>query len=201
MAGNAQAQGPWDWLSRSALEVGCVMVFARDVEQDEMFEAFGLDPTAAQTEEYVFESGRRRVRMGRVEPWTFAVDETAVSLERAARGRNVGKWLSQGTEAVVVTWTAKPTESFEYWADGVRVTAFEPYRPVDRFGSDPDRFLREMRQVGMIADPDDDDPSGGSLISVLDMATLALGIRLSEGAAMGPLATVTLPGSGPVIQR
>ena len=36
------------------------------------------------------------------------------------------------------------------------MTSFEPYRPDDRYGSEPDRFLGEMQQLGMVAEADDD---------------------------------------------
>lgn len=194
--GNDQASGGWDWLAGSGLDLGCALIFARDVEQDEMFGAFGLDPTSAQTEEWVFDPRRARVRVGRTGDWTFAIDEHMISLDLAMHAKNVAGWLSPGTEVVTVDWTAKPTEHFAYWADGIQVTALEPYRAFDRIGSDPDRFLREMRQVGMLTEPDDDaDGPGNPLIAALNLATLALGIRLSEEAAMGPLATVTLADS------
>jgi hypothetical protein len=95
----------------------------------------------------------------------------------------------------MVNWTAKPTEYFAYWADGTAVTAFEPYRcSVDRFGSDPDRFLPEMRLLGMVPGEDDeDDDLEQTLEATLNLATYALGIWLPEQVAMGPLATVTLP--------
>jgi hypothetical protein len=81
----------------------------------------------------------------------------------------------------------------EYWADGTLVTRFEASRVCDRDGSEPDRFLREMRQVGMVTEADGaaEGPED-VLIATLDMATVALGIRLTGQVALGPLATVTL---------
>lgn len=190
---NDQGSSGWDWLAGSGLGLGCALIFARDVEQDEMFEAFSLDPTSARMDEWVFDPHRARVRVGRMGEWTFAIDEHMISLDLAIHAKNVARWLSPGTEVVTIDWTPKPTESFEYWADGVQVTKLEPYRAFDRIGSDPDRFLREMRQVGMVTEQDDDaDGPGNPLAAALNLATLALGIRLSEEVAMGPLATVTL---------
>ncbi len=160
---NAQPGGGWEWmLEESGLRLSCVLIFARDVTQDQVFEAFGIDAPME-------------------------------SLNLAMHGKNVGRRLSAGTEVVLISSTAKPTENFEYWADGTWVTTFEPYRAFDRVGAEPDRFLREMRQGGMATEannaaegPEDD------LGAALDLATLALGIRLSREIAMGPLATVTL---------
>lgn len=183
----------WSWLREGELSIGCVLIFARDVTQDQVFEAFGLDASSAQMESW--ESGQEdhRIRVGRLGAWTFAIDEWMESLGLAVSGRDVATRLSAGTEVVVVSWTPKPNENFEYWANGTLVTRFEAYRVFDRDGSEPDRFLREMRQVGMVTEADDaaEGPED-DLIAALDMATLALGIRLSEEVAMGPLATVAL---------
>jgi hypothetical protein len=190
---NAQPSDEWDWLEESALRLGCALIFARDVTEDEVFEAFGLDPSSARMEDWVEDANHRQVRVGRFGAWTFAIDEWMESLDLTVRGKNVGKRLSAGTEAVVISWTPKPNEDFEYWADGTLVTRFEAYRVCDRDGSEPDRFLREMRQVGMVTEADDaaEGPED-DLIATLDLVTLALGIRLPEQVAMGPLATVTL---------
>lgn len=192
-AENAQASGEWDWLGKSALRLGCALIFARDVDQDEMFEAFGLDPSSAQMEDWVFDPHHARVRVGRLGAWTFAIDEQMESLDLAVHGQNVGGRLSAETEAVVVWWTPKPNENFEYWADGTLATRFEAYRVFDRDGSEPDRFLREMRQAGLVTEADDTaEGPEDYVIATLVLATLALGIRLPEQVAMGPLATVTL---------
>ena len=191
---NAQPSGDWDWLEESGLRLSCVLIFARDVTQNQMFEAFDLDPSSARMEEWVFDPYRPRVRVGQVGVWTFAIDEPMESLNLGMRGKNVGQRLSAGTEVVMVSSTAKPTEDFEYWADGNWVTTFEPYRAFDRSGAEPDRFLREMRQVGMVTEANDvaEGPED-DLSAALDLATLALGIRLPQEIAMGRLATVTLP--------
>jgi hypothetical protein len=187
---NAQAGGEWDWVKERLMGA---LIFARDVTQDEVFEAFDLDPSSARMEDWVDDPDHRQVRVGRLGAWTFAIDEWLESLDLALHGKNVGERLSAGTEAVVVSWTPKPNENFEYWADGTLVTMFEAYRACDRVGSEPDRFLREMRQVGMVTEADDaaEGPED-DLIAALDLVTLALGIRLPEQVAMGPLATVTL---------
>jgi hypothetical protein len=130
--------------------------------------------------------------VGQVGEWAFAIDPSLVRLDLALHAKNVGRRVSTGTEAVVVSWTAKPTENFEYWADGTLVTSFEPYRAADRYGSEPDRFLPEMRLLGMVAEEDEEDHLEDDLIATLNLATFALGIYLPRQIAMGPLATVTL---------
>ena len=94
--------------------------------------------------------------------------------------------LSAGTEAVLVT-RAEALSYFRYYVDGAEITAFEPLFAWDRDGIDPDRFLPYMRQAGMRLD--DDDAIKDPVIAVLEMVTLALGIRLSGDVALGPLLT------------
>jgi hypothetical protein len=192
-AEDARASGEWDWLEGSGLRLMCALIFARDVTQDQVFEAFDLDPASARMEEPTSDPYRPRVRVGQLGAWTFAIDEQMESLHLALHGKNVGKRLSAGTEVAVVSWTPKPTEDFEYWADGTLAATFEPYRAFDRRGSEPDRFLHEMRQVGMVTEADDEaEGPEDDLIAALDLATLALGIRLPGQVAMGTLATVSL---------
>jgi Family of unknown function (DUF6461) len=80
---------------------------------------------------------------------------------------------------------------FEYWADGILVTTFEPHCASYRVGSEPDRFLDEMRLVGLIAGADDEeDEPESDLIAALNLSTFALGIwwggrRWQERAAGG----------------
>ena len=71
-----------------------------------------------------------------------------------------------------------------------------------RYGTEPDRFLPQMRQAGLETEAPDpslsgDDPAADPaeeyhdyLVATLDMLTLALGIRLPANVASGPLLTV-----------
>jgi len=61
---------------------------------------------------------------------------------------NVARDLSAGTESVAVDWTAKPTSTVQYFADGSLMTMFEASTPSYRSGRLPDRFVAQMRQVG-----------------------------------------------------
>ncbi len=102
--------------------------------------------------------------------------------------------LSRGTDVAWFSWT-QTIDYFFYFVDGVEVTSFEPLLAQDRRGSDPDRFLTEMLQAGLDPGPDTPGvPGPGETqdprICLLEMLTLALGIRLPREAALGPLLTV-----------
>lgn len=98
----------------------------------------------------------------------------------------------------MLQWT--PTiDYFRYLVDGTDVTSFEPLMSRYRSGTEPDRFLREMREVGLAVDlPDpgdefdedefEDEPN--PTVLALEMLTVALGIRLPADVALGPLLTV-----------
>lgn len=149
------------------------------------------------------------IRVGQTEDWAFAFEEIWL----VGYLENAGLRLSAGTEAVVLSWTAKPTKDVTYLVDGRLTTAFEPGRAWDRAGNEPDRFLAEMRQVGL--DTERGDPGERSacvqakrarfldarrrgvpievfdpFVAALNMLTLALDIRLPEDVVRGPLLTV-----------
>lgn len=83
-------------------------------------------------------------------------------------------------------------DHFFYFSDGDEATSFEPLLSHYRDGSDPDRFVPQMRQAGLNVDPppEDDDFAADTRTAVLEMLTLALGIRLPRDVALGPLPTV-----------
>ncbi|MEU8382453.1 DUF6461 domain-containing protein [Streptosporangium sp. NPDC048865] len=57
--------------------------------------------------------------------------------------------LSRGTETANLVTGVTVDEDFAYSVDGVVVTGFAPFFPGDREGSDPDRLLAHMRDLGM----------------------------------------------------
>jgi Family of unknown function (DUF6461) len=200
-------QHGWEWLRRDDRPpMGC-LVFARDVDPDRIIELYGMEQRpagmlSAEEAQDVFsfpDPESPYLRLGQIGEWTFAIDATMLSTFLAVKGRNIGKQLSSGTETVVISWTEKPTEDVKYWRDGILVTSVEPYRAWDRTGSDRDRFVAEMRRVGLETEPpresgkrpheerpQDFDP----LLAALEALTLALGIQLPQEVAEGPLLTL-----------
>jgi hypothetical protein len=188
------------------MEIGGSLVFVRGVSAERVIEAFGMDPAralllpASEADEAlrypVWDTSTGTtvhpwIRVGRSAEWTFAIDP---SLMAASQTQGAVRELSLGTEAAWFSWNPN-ISYFRYFADGVLVTAFEPLLASDRQGSDPDRFLDQMRRAGLDPDPiPDDAPVPDVLpdyrIGLLDMLTLALGIRLPREVALGPLLTV-----------
>jgi hypothetical protein len=202
----ASGAAGWGWVrTAGALALGGCLTFVRDRTPDQVIEAFGMRPeaarmlTAAAAWDRFPPDGPPWIRVGESAGWTFAVEE--VSLLGLATG--LAARLSAGTEMAQVFWTAKPTTDLRYLADGVLVTAYEPGMEWDRAGRNPDRFLPEMRALGLRVErpvPPDRVPGEprpprpparqDPLIASLDLLTAALGIRLPEEVALGPLRTV-----------
>jgi hypothetical protein len=62
--------------------------------------------------------------------------------------------LSQATEVVSINRNIHATDFFVYAADGELITWFDLLGPYARTGSDPDRFVDMMREVGLNPDLD-----------------------------------------------
>ncbi|MEW1841553.1 DUF6461 domain-containing protein [Nonomuraea angiospora] len=85
--------------------------------------------------------------------------------------------LSQGTEMARVITGITMDEHFVYSVDGVVVTEFEPFFPGDRNGSDPDRLLAHMRELGMPLDGEADGRT--SIALAVALAARATGVTLT----------------------
>jgi hypothetical protein len=208
--GGDAAASEWDWILDGDIEIGGSLMFARGVQAERVIEAFGMDPAgamlrpASRAREALRYSVRDEtlqvihpwIRAGQAGEWGFAIDESSAGYggyEDAAAHE-----LSAGTDVAWFSWT-QTIDYFHYLAYGTEVTAFEPGMGWDRFGSEPDRFVSEMRQAGVSADrpvPGSPRPVGAGAsgrdprIATLEMLTLALGIRLPVDIALGPLLTV-----------
>jgi hypothetical protein len=195
----------WEWTQEGDREILGALTFVRGATPERVIEAYGMDPAAARMlpESRVDEVVRLPVwdvrtseaihpwiRAGRSGEWAFGIDDGSAmpvtDLDGPARE------LSRGTEVAFFTWNEKPVDYFCYLADGVGVTTFEPLMSAWRYGSDPDRFVPWMRQVGLDVDPPagNADLTGDPRIQLLEMLTVALGIRLPREVALGPLLTV-----------
>lgn len=86
--------------------------------------------------------------------------------------------FSRGTEAATV-FAGLNDEDFAYMANGVVVTRFEPYLPGWRQGSDPDRLLAHMRDLGMPVEEEAPDYYQVRITRALALAERATSVHLS----------------------
>jgi hypothetical protein len=199
-------QSEWDWILETGFDIGGSVMFIRGAKPEQVIEAHGMDLTearllpASRADEAIrlpvhddeCHAIHPWIRAGQTGEWAFALDVSAGGY--AGYEDDVARELSRGTDAVWFAHT-QTIDTFQYFVDGVTVTQFEPLLANDRFGSDPDRFLRQMRQAGLDPDPlPDHAPAPDAItdprVALLKMLTLALGIRLPEEVALGPLLTV-----------
>ncbi len=85
--------------------------------------------------------------------------------------------VSRGTEVVSVCRHDYASDSFAYIVDGESVVHFDPMCPSDRSGSDPDRFIKEMREVGL--NPEHDIDIANAFIDFPMERSFALATRIT----------------------
>ncbi|MEW9533906.1 DUF6461 domain-containing protein [Microbispora sp. NPDC049125] len=107
--------------------------------------------------------------------------------------------LSVGTEAVSVRRHDDSSDRFAYAVDGEQVTAFDPMIPAWRYGTDPDRLVELMRDVGFdpayepsVEDDEADENEEGSfdrptVDGALMLAARLTGVILTPDVLDGPL--------------
>jgi hypothetical protein len=192
-AGRIPQGSGWAWFADEFPD-GIDVMFVRGVEPERVIETLGADAAVASmlsAEAAVQTLSYSWVRAGRTGEWVFAVIGAPLGSDEYQRA---GLRLSAGTEVALFA-AGMELDHFYYFVDGTEVTSFEPLLSAWRDGTDPDRFVPQMRQVGLHVDPpNDDDPIShlNPTIALFEMLTLELGIRLSRETAMGPLLTARL---------
>lgn len=195
----------WEWIRTGELGLGGDLIFARDVTPGAMIETLGMNPADAQElpasrmEDVLWYpvydelSGVARpcIRAGRAGEWTFAL-AVAVSMD-LLESKRAARELSVPGSAALLSWNIK-LDNFFYFEGGTEVTSFEPLRSYDRpIGTDPDRFVPLMRRVGLRVDPPAPrEPFRDPRIAVLEMLTVAFGIRVPRETVEGSLMTIQL---------
>jgi hypothetical protein len=182
------ATSGWDWVGEEYQD-GVGLIFARGATPERLIEVFGADPAAAVlvTAQVAYEApGYPWIRVGRAGEWAFAINYSSLDLEGPALELSIGSEVARFEKGPNFDY-------FYFYADFAAVTEFEPLLAYDRGGTDPDRFLASMRQAGLDVDPppdaDDDEPEQDPRIALLDMLTLALGIKVPREVGLGPLLT------------
>jgi hypothetical protein len=190
-------QAAWDWVTETYEAIR--LIFIRHAAPERIIAEFGADPSRAVTVPANVTdeaAGFPWLRTGRTGEWAFSMD---TCLSSSFESERLARVLSAGTDLAL--FELFPGKSYFYYhADGQEVTSFEPVMSPWRHGSDPDRFVRQMRQAGLDVDPPSEDAElgGNPALALLNTLTLALGIRLPGEQALGPLPTVgvTEPLSG-----
>ncbi|GAA2213057.1 hypothetical protein GCM10009850_085190 [Nonomuraea monospora] len=145
-------------------EIYCVS-FVRDLSPEEALRRFGVDEDTM--EEVAFDELDLRagesmrddaagfIGAARVGDWTVVVEPGGWEI---AVVEDIYTRLSRGTEVVSVCRHDYAQNTFAYIADGTPVVQFDPMFPEERSGSDADRFVVKMREIGLDPEHDIDGP-------------------------------------------
>jgi hypothetical protein len=119
--------------------------------------------------------------------WSVAVEHNGWQGSRA----EVLRALSAGGQAVSVYRNVNALGYFSYTVDGQVLVRFELLVPQQRWGSQPDLLLPQMRAVGL--DPDWDEPPYGEIDTMaLALAEQVTGVHLEPALLDGPLSGVEI---------
>jgi Family of unknown function (DUF6461) len=188
LTGDIVPSGGLLWLDdRFAEQINFCLTFVGGSDEAGLFRAFGADPgeavprTRAEAEAADDDPALGygpSVRVGRVGEWLFAWEESSWQGHRA----EVLRRASAGGEAVAVANTLGAFAGFGYAAAGEVVTSMVTIPPYTRAGSDPDRFLPLVAEVGR--EWRDGVPAAAArptdLQAVLTIAERAFGLAIGE---------------------
>jgi Family of unknown function (DUF6461) len=114
--------------------------------------------------------------------WSVAVEANGFEGSRP----EVLRALSRGSQAVSVYRNVNALGYFSDAVDGALLVQFELLFPQQRWGSQPDLLLAQMRAVGL--DPDWHEPPHGEVdTAALALAERVTGVHLDPGILDGPL--------------
>ncbi|GAA3031948.1 DUF6461 domain-containing protein [Streptosporangium longisporum] len=164
-------------------EIYCVS-FVRGLAPEEVLRRFGVDESTMEevtsdelgerSAEGMSDDAAGYVGAVKVGDWTLVIEpggwKLAVDSEVMAR-------VGRGTEVVSVCCHTYASDTFAYIVDGEPVVWFDPMLPDARSGSDPDRFVKEMREVGL--GPEYDIEDDGSHIDLPMERSFALAGRIT----------------------
>jgi hypothetical protein len=178
----------WHWVSAFLGQINLVLWCVRERTPEQLLSALGLDPATAQLEPLTL-IDEETVRSVQVGAWAFALDFSYRGGREPLWGWDqTAQALSMGTEVALFQTNPKVT-SLAYFADGEKVCEFEPFSSCWRFGSEPDRFVEQMRQVGLAVDPSPQLDESAALTATLALLREGLGIPLPPPLQESPLLT------------
>ncbi|MCT9933452.1 DUF6461 domain-containing protein [Planotetraspora sp. A-T 1434] len=161
----------YDWFDGSHL--GYCFTFVRGLTPEEALRRIGAEPYEEDDDD-----DEGLITAQRVEGGTLLVEENgfAGTLDEVQRA------LSVGTVTASVFRNVNHDQTFTHWVDGVEILGFDPQFPsFSRGGSEPDGFLPEMRELGLLTEEDKDAPDTG-VHRALVLASRLTGLNVDDFA-------------------
>lgn len=189
-----------DWLANGH-DLGHIwcLTFVRGLSEIDVLRRMGAEERSIRplTYEELFDEGLfpDTVLVGRSGAWIVIIEESGWEALEALEA------LSVGTEAVSVLRHDYAEDDFGYAVDGELITSFNPMIPAWRSGSDPDRLVDLMRDVGFEpahtpGDEDDREVRHPTVDGALLLAARLTGVMLTQDVVNGPLI-----GGDPAVHR
>lgn len=164
-----------------ALAMAFCITFVRGLTPAETFARLDITPEEDVEVEDLLDEGA--ITASAVEGGTILVEPNGF----ACTLDTVAKRLSPGTVMASVFLNVNADQQFVYAADGQVVTQFEPDYPDTRSGTDPDRLLPFMLELGMPTEnADTDEDWGDPILTAFALAEQLTGIRLTPQAIDEP---------------
>ncbi|WP_327583396.1 DUF6461 domain-containing protein [Nonomuraea sp. NBC_00507] len=185
------------WLAdRWELGDAWCLTFLRGLEEAEALRRLGAAEESIRPLSYreLTDSGLfpHTVLAGRLKGWVVLIERNGSK----ATEPDAMRALSAGTELVSVLRHDYATDLFVYAIDRDRLTSFDPRKPAWRYGSDPDRLLDAMREVGVdptylpggdVAGDEDISTGAPTMSEALMLAARLTGVVLTPEVLNGPL--------------
>ncbi|GII05249.1 DUF6461 domain-containing protein [Planobispora takensis] len=180
------------WLSRNDGPLHDIygVSFIRDLSPHEVLIRLGVDTGAIEettfdeldelvTEQALSSEGEDIGYVGavKVDDWTVLIEPSGW---RVAVDSGVLERVSRGTEVVSINRHDYASDSFVHAIDGEVIVAFDPLTPRFRSGSDSERWVTQMRDVGFDRRTFDDSIPDDRIASAFALASIITGISLSK---------------------
>ncbi|WP_405140027.1 DUF6461 domain-containing protein [Sphaerisporangium sp. NBC_01403] len=159
----------YDWFSRS--DTGYCFTFVRDLTPEEALRRIGVELLTDEDDEEDLLEGLLLAQPS--EGGTLLIEENgyAATMDQFLRP------LSAGTVVASVFRNVNFDQTFVFYEEGEEILSFDPQFPGDsRSGSEPDRYLAEMRGLGLLGGDGEDGPKA-DVTTALVLAESLTGVR------------------------
>ncbi|GAA0925503.1 DUF6461 domain-containing protein [Nonomuraea longicatena] len=164
----------YGWEEGSRLGEIYTIAFVRGLDEHEVLRRLGAadeDIRLITDEDHTQPEGPQIITVRRIGDWTIAVEDYGF---RAPQRETLCSLSRDGGEAVaVMRHDYAAGHRLTYAVEGEHLTEIDPTFPERRYGADPDRLNRHLRELGI-------DPTAGDHIENAVPAALAIASRITK---------------------
>ncbi len=192
----ARTPGPspedYEWEDSQLGDVYTI-VFVRGLDEHEVLRRLGAadaDIRLIEDGEYSYPEEPQIITVRRIGDWSVAIEDCGW---RGARREVLSALSRDGGEAVTVHRHDYAQHHVAYAVDGRLITDINPGFPVDRWGANPDRLNRHLRELGI--DPAAEDSIDNPIPAGLALASRITGVTISPQHLRRPVLGAAIPGA------